>query len=281
MPRRYCASFKKLLEISNTTTYANILLKFFSRLSRIIPLKELLCNICGRTVRNLKKHLDLHQFECPECLTTFKSLQLLQDHQKIHLKNNQLSCTYCPLKFSTNFDLCLHVYKHVKRYICPICGFKSSNKTSGSIKFHIRRHENNFNFRCNICGKGFVGSKKLQDHLEIHTGVPKYECEVCSKKFTVKNYLNLHVRYNHKKEVFGIEEGFQCEVCGRKFTFEKSLIRHLSVIHKIGKNLQVECQICGKLLANNFNLKMHMKVHTGEKDFSCEKCGKGFSHLKH
>ena len=62
------------------------------------------------------------------------------------------------------------------------CARKSKDGTIkilfGCFRRHIKRiHQNNYAFRCGVCGKGFNEKRDFKLHVDTHAGVKNYKVE--------------------------------------------------------------------------------------------------------
>ena len=215
-------------------------------------------------------NVNLFNCEYEHCgYKTERKYKLSQHTKKVHLKIFQ--CDECPFKESRKKELRIHqIVKHNAEpnekdeiHKCDKCDYKSFRKEC--LRDHIKNNhsEREKTFKCTLCEKMFYCNGDKAKHIKIvHKKIKSYECEECSARFSKKTNLNNHKISAHKEI-----KDVRCSICSKMFKSDRYLQYHTNNTH--GTKNRRPCEICGK---NLIDLRRHMKLVHGNKQFRCEIC---------
>ncbi|XP_048866900.1 zinc finger protein PLAG1 isoform X1 [Brienomyrus brachyistius] len=196
-----------------------------------------------------------------------------------------------------------------KNFPCHLCekAFNSVEK----LKVHSYSHTGERPYRCSHpdCSKAFVSKYKLLRHMATHSPEKTHKCNYCEKMFHRKDHLKNHLHtHDPNKEAFSCEEcgksyntklGFRrhqalhsanagdltCRVCLQTFPSTAELLEHLkSHAGKSSggaKEKKHQCEHCDRRFYTRKDVRRHMVVHTGRKDFLCQYCAQRFGRKDH
>ena len=231
------------------------------------------CKKCNYTTtkafllsRHMRSHSEVRPHRCAVCDRGFKSLPCLQNHVNTHTGTKPFKCKFCSHRFTTSGELVRHVrYKHTfeKPHKCTECDYASVELSK--LKRHIRIHTGERPFECNQCTYSSPDTFKLKRHMRIHTGERPYNCDLCPAAFTQSNSLKSHRQiHTNSKPIF------QCQFCQTTCGRKTDLRLHIQKQHTSVET--IHCKVCGEGFADRYTLKVHKKIHNGQKCFTCELC---------
>ncbi|KAL9702609.1 hypothetical protein quinque_006127 [Culex quinquefasciatus] len=122
---------------------------------------------------------------------------------------------------------------------------------------------------CQVCNKTFMGANDLRKHLRIHNDERPYACPHCENRFRQAGCLKNHIASQH-----GTDTLFTCDLCSKTFPIKERLRLHMRV-HTGEK--PYKCSMCPKTFARGGQLTQHLATHNGIRKHKCPHCPSAFS----
>ncbi|XP_026728038.1 zinc finger protein 846-like [Trichoplusia ni] len=257
----------------------------------------------------LRKHMRQHytKFECLRChlVCPLETSAVLHDeyHSGVTKK-----CTYCDEEFRHSSTYYTHLRTHRSEHVCTLCG--ASFVSKAGLKQHQRvKHiivdiespddDEEVNTFCERCDIRFETRKAYEEHLfqsalhDDHEGISKtVNKKILGKKEQAKIAKRIR-RRETVADVFSIttepkpkkkmrrkhKKPTTCHQCGKHFNTQAECLKHHLAEHPrtsfFAPSERYICEICGSSLAPG-SVANHQNMHTREKLFSCDTCGKQF-----
>lgn len=186
-------------------------------------------------------------------------------------------CATCQKVFFKRYCIIKHVKIHLPRtktYQCAHCEYMCHNRNA--VRKHMWIHMKEKSFECYLCKMSIESRKLMKEHMvSVHCNSDQFVqiCCFCSKTYKTRKEVEEHENRTHRME------RLKCNFCDKIFRSLAGLKGHVQRFHTnnfVKRPEKVPCPICKKILSSKSALMGHLKRHDVKRPFICDTCGDSF-----
>ncbi|XP_046395960.1 uncharacterized protein LOC124163245 isoform X2 [Ischnura elegans] len=260
----------------------------------------MLCRYLASTPMALERHRRRRHFRnkhCPFCTLACASVDSVWKHVvEVHL----CSSTESNHGDSTSTaDIDIPAQGQIQKpslfssgLRCPVCRkvFPTRGKCNSHQESVHKLEVVSRPLSCEICSKKFLFQKALERHQLLHrrsegngSAGGALKCPHCDQTFLRPGFRDRHIasHFENPQKDANIEDnremGHSCPSCFRRLDTLAKLKEHLRTSHPPTHLKQrFVCSQCPVRCSTASGLRVHMRVHTGERPFPCQQCNATF-----
>ncbi|KAL0985022.1 hypothetical protein UPYG_G00151960 [Umbra pygmaea] len=219
------------------------------------------------------------EYKCNICTKTFMKSRNLRRHILTHTDVNPYRCKACDSCFSRHDHLKLH-QSHCKgkrkRLEVRITKISLSDVGTGwQNKLDSTDSGKQQGLYCSICSKSFPTHSNLARHNAMLHSIKTISCNRCGSSFTHEKSLRRHKSVGACQRIFAKTRHSENQTVISPPPRETNrLLQRIQLQYKDKR--KYKCSFCPRLFKSGEQLRVHTRLHTGEKPFGCVHCGERF-----
>lgn len=238
-------------------------------------------HVSEEQLSDIKKQSEDLPHVCQLCGKSYKTVQELSKHTKVHNVHKPYKCTICTASFPIKSALDKHLLVHTgeRPFKCDIC-LKSFRQSAALVRHKLWTHRLKNQNKCEICGKTFFTAALLIYHLDVHGDQGR---QLKLKLKEIDKLKEDAVDGENREADNDVDDGLndreknidnKCEYCSKTFPSYVALLTH-KLSHKLSASFK--CDQCHRTFREKRYLQKHKMTHRDVRSWKCDICKKGFA----